>query len=265
MPGKPPPDDRDGLTRLKRVVHDLRSPGGCPWDREQTHESLLTNLLEEAYECVEAIQSGDTAHMCEELGDLLLQVVLHAEIASETGAFDLDAIAHGIAEKLIRRHPHVYGESGAGTTGEVLAQWEAIKAAERGGAEGSRFQGISRGMPGLIRALKIQKRAAKAGFDWPDAGGVLDKLREELAEAEEALEAGSPERIAAEAGDILFTAVNLIRKLNCDPEVLLAATSDRFVRRFERMEESLAASGVAAEKASLEQMESHWQQAKVND
>ena len=187
MPKKTPPNDDDGLVRLRRVVHELRAPGGCPWDAEQTHLSLMPNLLEEAYEVVEAAQSGDAAHFCEELGDLLLQVVFHGELGSETGAFDLDRIAHGVAEKLIRRHPHVYGESGVTETAAVLAQWEAIKLAERGGVAQGFLAGVSKALPGLSRAAKLQKRAAKVGFDWPEVGGAMEKLREECGELEDAV------------------------------------------------------------------------------
>ncbi|RYD33561.1 MAG: nucleoside triphosphate pyrophosphohydrolase [Verrucomicrobiaceae bacterium] len=264
MPGKTPPDSCDGLIRLKRVVHDLRSPGGCPWDQEQTHVSLLPNLIEEAYETVEAIQSGDSEHMCEELGDLLLQVVLHGEIASETAAFDLDTIAHGIAEKLVRRHPHVYGSSAAADTGAVLKQWDEIKQQEKGNAPRPFLHGgISKALPSLTRAAKLQKKAARVGFDWPDHHGVMDKLREELAEVEEALADGKEAAVAEEIGDLLFSAVNLARKLKLDPEILLTAANHKFETRFGLMEQSLAAAGQPLEAASLEEMESAWQAAKT--
>ncbi|MDB6135467.1 MAG: MazG family protein [Verrucomicrobiales bacterium] len=263
MPGKTPPDACDGLIRLKQVVHDLRSPGGCPWDQEQTHVSLLPNLIEEAYETVEAIQSGDSAHMCEELGDLLLQVVLHGEIASETAAFDLDTIAHGIAEKLVRRHPHVYGSSNAADTGAVLKQWDEIKKQEKGNAPRPFLHGISKALPSLTRAAKLQKKAAKVGFDWPDHHGVMDKLREELAEVEEALANGEEAAVAEEIGDLLFSAVNLARKLKLDPETLLTAANHKFETRFGLMEQSLAAGGQPLETASLEVMEAAWQASKT--
>lgn len=262
MPGKIPPDDTDGLTRLKKIVHDLRSPGGCPWDREQTHRSLLPNLIEEAYETLEAIQSDDPALMREELGDLLLQVVLHGEIASETGAFDLDAIAHGISEKLIRRHPHVYGVSGAEDTEAVLRQWDEIKKAEKGGAPRPFLHGVSRALPALQRAAKLQKKAAKVDFDWPDAAGVLDKIREELGEVEEALRGGDARSVEEEIGDLLFSVANLARKLKLDPEVLLAGANDKFEKRFGEMERALAAAGKTLEEATMEEKEAAWQAAK---
>lgn len=259
---KIPPSDTDGLLRIQKVVHDLRSPGGCPWDQEQTHGSLLPNLIEEAYEVVEAIQNDDAAHMCEELGDLLLQVVLHGEIASETGAFDLDRIAHGIAEKLIRRHPHVYGESGASDTAGVLAQWDEIKKAEKGGAQAGFFDGVNAALPALARAAKLQKKAAKVGFDWPDAAGVLEKIVEETAEVREALAEGDAEAVAGEVGDLLFSVANLARKLKLDPEVLLAAANAKFVRRFSAMEQGLRR---PLGEASLEEMEAAWQAAKAGE
>ncbi len=262
MPGKTPPSDTDGLVRLQKVVHDLRSPGGCPWDMEQTHKSLLPNLIEEAYEVLEAIQNEDLPHMCEELGDLLLQVVLHAEIAGETGAFDLDRVAHGISEKLIRRHPHVYGDSSVDSSEGVILQWDEIKKAEKGNVPAPFLSGVSGALPALSRAAKLQKKAAKVGFDWPDASGVMDKIREETAEVEEALAGGNQDAVAEEIGDLLFSVANLARKLKFDPEVLLAAANDKFTRRFTAMEKSLAASGKELSVASLDEMEAEWQAAK---
>ena len=262
MPSKIPPDSCDGLVRLQRVVHDLRSPGGCPWDQEQTHLTLLSNVVEEAYEVVEAAQSGDRAHLCEELGDLLLQVVLHGEIASEAGDFDLDRIAHGIAEKLFRRHPHVYGESGAADTAAVLQQWQEIKRQEKGGVAEAHLAGVSKALPGLSRAAKLQKRAAQVGFDWPDVSGVLDKLREECAELEEAVAGGEAAAMAEELGDVLFSAVNAARHLKLDPEVLMAAANAKFEARFGAMEQALAREGVALPDAGLERLEAAWQAAK---
>ncbi|HWB07144.1 MAG TPA: nucleoside triphosphate pyrophosphohydrolase [Verrucomicrobiales bacterium] len=262
MLGKTPPADSDALLRLRKVVHDLRSPGGCPWDQEQTHQSLLPNLIEEAYEVLEAIQNRDADHMCEELGDLLLQVVLHAEIASETGEFDLDRIAHGISEKLIRRHPHVYGDSSVGDSAGVIAQWEEIKKAEKGDVPKGLLDGVSNALPALSRAAKLQKKAAKVGFDWPDAAGVMEKIREETAEVADAMAAGDADAISEEVGDLLFSVANLARKLNLEPEVLLASANDKFVRRFREMERRLLAQGKEPGSASLDEMEQEWQDAK---
>ena len=268
-PKKSPPAHRDGLRQLTAVVHDLRGPGGCPWDREQTHESLVSNLIEECYEAVEAIRSGDREHMEEELGDLLLQVVMHAEIASESAAFDLDSIAHAVSAKLIRRHPHVYGDSDASDTEGVLRQWDAIKRTEKGGARGeSLLHGVGKGLPAVSRAAKLQKKAAKVGFDWPDLAGVLDKVREETEEIAELVGrpqaqcSGAPGRIGEEIGDLLFSAVNFARKAGLDPEVLLAECNQRFIERFAKVESTLAESGTSLELASLEDMEAAWQAAK---
>jgi len=260
---KPIPDQCDGMARLQAVVHDLRSPGGCPWDREQTHESLATNMLEEAYEAVEAVRVGDPAHLREELGDVLLQVVLHAEIASERQAFDFQDVAHAMAEKLIRRHPHVYGESGAATTEAVLTQWEVIKQQERGGVPRRLLEGVGTGLPALARAAKLSKKAAGVGFDWPDSDGVLAKIREELAEIE-AEPAGSAAR-AQEIGDLLFAVANLARKEGHDPEVLCAAANEKFVARFAAMTERLADDGRRLGEASLEEMEAAWVRSKSAD
>lgn len=257
---KPIPDHCDGLARLLAIVHDLRSPGGCPWDQEQTHHSLTPNMIEEAYEAVDALRSDDPAAMKEELGDVLLQVVLHAEIASETGAFDLQDIAHTVAEKLIRRHPHVYGDSAATTTDAVLNQWDAIKRQEKGGTPDSFLAGIGRGLPALARAAKISKKAAKVGFDWPDSAGVIDKIREEVAEIE-AEASGSPER-GREIGDLLFAVANLARKEGFDPEILCASANEKFLDRFAAMEQRLAAEGRKLGSTSLIEMEAAWSAAK---
>jgi MazG family protein len=273
MPGKIPPADPDGLIRLRQVVHDLRSPGGCPWDREQTHESLLPNLLEEAWEVFDAVRSGDPEHLCEELGDLLLQVVLHAEIAGESGAFNLDRIAHRIADKLIRRHPHVYGDSDAADTAAVLRQWDLIKQSERktdrnpsGDAAPRGFlAGVGPALPALSHAAKLQKQAAKVGFDWPDTAAVVDKIREETGELSAALAAAgpaSPAAVAEEAGDLLFSVVNLVRKLQLDPELVMADANRKFVDRFHEMERRLRVQGLSPESANLETMEAAWQAAK---
>jgi MazG family protein len=260
---KSPPNQADGIERLKAVVHDLRSPGGCPWDIEQTHESLVTNLIEEAYEAVDAIRSGDKAHMREELGDLLLQVVMHAEIASETDSFDLDAVAHDVSEKLIRRHPHVYGDSDASTTEGVLAQWDAIKQVEKGSPKRSLLHGVGKGLPALSRAAKLQKKVGKVGFDWPDTDGVIAKIREELDEVVEALDGNEDrQRYEEEIGDLLFSVANLARKLGSDPEVLLAATNEKFMSRFAAVEQALEASGKTVDRATLDEMETAWQAAK---
>jgi len=252
----------DAITELRAVVHRLRAPGGCPWDREQTHESLVPHLLEEAYEVAEAIRNGDIPHMREELGDLLLQPVLHAEIASETGGFDLDAIARELTEKLIRRHPHVFGETSVEGSEGVLKQWEQIKRTEKGSEKESILHGISHGLPALIRAQKLQKKAAKVGFDWPDVNPVLDKVREEAAEIVEAMQSGNATAISEEVGDLLFTVVNLARKLGVDAESALVAANVKFEKRFGQVETHIAAQGRRIEDCTLAEMDAVWDEIK---
>lgn len=265
----PPPHDGgmsldhpDPMTRLRHVVHRLRAPGGCPWDREQTHETLIPHVLEEAYEVVDAIRSGDPALICEELGDLLLQPVLHAEIASEAGTFDLDRMAHELTEKLIRRHPHVFGEASAETSAAVLSQWEAIKRVEKGVQQEGHLHGVGGGLPALMRAQKLQKKAARTGFDWPAAALVVAKIREETDELEAAVDGGRAAAVEEELGDLLFSVVNLARKLGVEAEAALAAANEKFVRRFHAVESRLAESGRALGEASLEEMDAAWEAVK---
>lgn len=250
------------MERLRAIMHRLRAPGGCPWDAEQTHESLISNLIEEAYECVDAIRSGDVVHMREELGDLLLQVVFHAELGSERGDFTFDDIAAAIADKLVHRHPHVYGSSDVNSTDAVLAQWDAIKRAEKGDQHQPYLQGVGKGLPALLRAAKLQKKAAKVGFDWPDQAGVMAKIREEIGELQVEIESGTEETVAEELGDVFFSLVNLARFRGLDPEVVMAQANRKFEQRFNAMEESLRQDGHTLPSATLEQMENAWQEAK---
>ena len=253
------------MTRLRYVVHRLRAPGGCPWDIEQTHETLIPHVLEEAYEVVDAIRSGDPVLMCEELGDLLLQSVLHAEIAAGAGTFDLDAMAHGLTEKLIRRHPHVFGESSAETSAAVLNQWDAIKRQEKGTQKEGHLHGVGNGLPALMRAQKLQKKAAHVGFDWPDAAPVYAKIREEAAELEQAVAAGETVAIEEELGDLLFSVVNLARKLGVESEAALASANEKFVKRFHQVEAELVAQGKKLGEATLQEMDAAWDAAKVKE
>ncbi|WP_374711816.1 nucleoside triphosphate pyrophosphohydrolase [Symbiobacterium terraclitae] len=247
------------LDPLVEVMARLRSADGCPWDREQTHESLRRYMLEEAYEVVEAIDQDDPRHLCEELGDVLLQVVFHAQIAREAGRFDMSDVVSGITEKLIRRHPHVFGEAVAETAADVTRTWEAIKRSERGDqAPPSVLSGVSGGLPALSRALELQKRAARVGFDWPDAAGPADKVREEL---DEVLSA-EPADQEGEVGDLLFAVVNLARKLKVDPEIALTRTNARFIRRFRYVEEKLAERGLRVTDVGLSEMDLLWDEAK---
>jgi MazG family protein len=259
-------DSRDAgqqLARLRAIMHRLRAPGGCPWDAEQTHESLIPNLIEEAYETVDTIHRRDYEHLKEELGDLLLQVVFHSEIAEESGRFNLDDVARGISEKLVRRHPHVFGESNAVTTDAVLQQWDEIKRAEKGDGEKSYLHGVGKGLPALIRASKLQKKAAKVGFDWPLELGVVAKIREELLELQSAIDAQDLAAISEEMGDLMFSIVNLARFRKVDPEVVMASANNKFEKRFGEMERALTSSGLTLEAATPAQMEDAWEQAKL--
>lgn len=258
------------MERLRAIMHRLRAPGGCPWDAEQTHQSIVTNLIEEAYETVDTIKRGDVEHMKEELGDLLLQVVFHAEIAEGNGDFSFDDVAAGISEKLVRRHPHVYGDSSVDGSDGVLNQWEEIKRQEKGSQEKPYLHGTGDGLPGMLKAAKLQKKAGKVGFDWPDARSILDKVREELAEVEEELleyeETGIvSSALEKEIGDLLFVVVNVARKLKVDPEVAIDLTNNKFSRRFGELEKSLKARGIELDAATLEVMEEEWVKAKASD
>jgi MazG family protein len=256
------PEAEQQLARLRAIMHRLRAPGGCPWDAEQTHESIVPNLIEETYETVDTIQRGDHEHLKEELGDLLLQVVFHSEIAEEAGHFDLNDVARGISEKLVRRHPHVFAESAADTTDAVLQQWDAIKRTEKGDQMKPYLHGVGKGLPALIRATKLQKKAAKVGFDWPDEAGVLAKIREELQELQAALDEENPIAVEDELGDLMFSVVNLVRFRKIDAEVLMANANRKFERRFGEMERILAIRALALEVASPCQMEQAWDAAK---
>ena len=260
VPGRPEgrPPTRDGgerLLDLLNVMARLRGPGGCPWDAEQTHQTLARHLLEEAHETLEAIDSGDPDRLKDELGDLLLQVVFHAEIARQEGAFDADDVAEALVRKLIRRHPHVFGDVEVGSAAEVLVNWERIKAAESAGGERQAMdEDIPPSLPALARAAKVQRRAAGFGFDWRSAQAALAKVREELAELEAetaALPDGGasrteapPERVEEELGDLLFAVAALGRRLNADPETALRKATRRFAERFGRMRAEAESAGV---------------------
>jgi MazG family protein len=257
------PDAGHQLARLRAIMHRLRAPGGCPWDAEQTHASLVPNLIEEAYETVDTIQRGDIEHLKEELGDLLLQVVFHSELAEEAGNFNLDDVARGISDKLVRRHPHVFALSSATTSDAVLRQWDEIKRAEKGDVGKPYLHGVGKGLPALLRAVKLQKKAAKVGFDWPDEAGVLAKLREELDELEYAVRAGDDAATEEEMGDLLFSVVNLARFRKVDPEMLMAAANTKFETRFAAMERDLKQHGLDLESATPARMEESWEAAKT--
>ena len=266
----PVPEPTDPLRRLEAVVARLRDPnGGCPWDLEQTHASLTPYVLEEAHEVADAIRHGDDQQLREELGDLLLQVVLHAQIAKEGQRFNLDAIANAISEKLIRRHPHVFADGTADNSAAVRASWEAIKAQERAQQTGAaksasplsdQLSSKVRGQPALAGAMTISKKAAKAGFEWDDMAGVWEKVHEELDELKEAVASGDRSHAQEELGDVLFTLVNVARWCEIDPEDGLAGTNHRFLDRFSRVE---AALGGDIQGKSIRELEALWQQAKA--
>lgn len=250
------------IERLRAIMRRLRAPGGCPWDAEQTHGSLVSNLIEEAYETVDAIQRCDMEHLEEELGDLLLQVVFHSELAEEAKRFNLDDVARGISDKLVRRHPHVFGDSNAGTSDAVLQQWDEIKRGEKGVEDHPYLYGVGKGLPALLRASKLQKKAAKVGFDWPTQTGVLAKIREEVLELEAAVDEQDLAAVDEELGDLLFSVVNLARFRKLDPEILMAAANEKFERRFNEMEGRLRAKGKTLEQASAAEMDEAWEAAK---
>ena len=267
MPRPIPSSDLPPVQRLREIMHLLRSPGGCPWDAEQTHESLVKHLIEEAYEVADAVKGGNRDEIVDELGDLLLQPVFHAEIDSETGQFDLDDIASAICEKLIRRHPHVFGEAQADSPDAVLSQWNQIKAGEKGeDPENERKPYLKKandGLPALMSAQKIQKKVAKVGFDWGEVGPVLEKVREELEEVEEAIQSGQREEVAEEIGDLLFAVVNLARQAGEEAELLLHRANWKFVIRFNAMEACLLNEGQELPSATLKQMDNAWNKVKL--
>ncbi|MGQ5427329.1 nucleoside triphosphate pyrophosphohydrolase [Thermophilibacter sp. ZX-H3] len=263
------PTTHPEFDRLVRTMWRLRQPDGCPWDREQTHRSITKNMVEEAYEAVEAIEADDVAHLVEELGDVLEQVVLHAQIAADDGAFTIDDVICGLNEKLVRRHPHVFGEHAAAAGGgEVQDIWDEVKAAERAASgEDERPRGlldsVPRSLPALMQCQKISRRAAKAGFEWADEGGVWEKVAEERAEMEREAP-GSPER-AAEFGDLLFALVNVARWEGIDAEEALAASNRKFRARWARMEERARELGVALDELDTETLNDLWDRAKAEE
>ena len=245
----------------RRIIHLLRGEGGCPWDREQTHESIRRNLLEEAYEVCEAIDERSPEHLREELGDLLMQVLFHADMEAEAGRFDLDDVADTACRKLILRHPHVFGSTQVSSSAEVLENWDAIKRREKNQkSTGDAMDSVARSLPALWRAEKIQGKAHKAGFDWPDVDGALDKVREEVDELEDAV--CRSEGVEEELGDALFALVKVARFTGVDPETALHATCEKFIRRYRFMEEEAARRGRPLQELTLAQQEELYQLAK---
>ncbi len=261
----PTPRDSEAIQRLLAIMERLRGPGGCPWDREQTLRTLRPYVLEETYEVLEAIDAGVARDHCEELGDLLLQIVFQAQLRAEEGAFGFADVANAISDKLVSRHPHVFGDAQVADAAAVLKQWAALKREEkraRGGGE-SVLEGVPREMPALARADRLTEKASRVGFDWPDAGGARAKVDEELRELDEAIARGDREEIERELGDLLFALANLSRKLDVPPEEALRGTIGRFVERFGHVERELARRGVPHGEATLAEMDALWDEAKA--
>ena len=249
---------------LIEIVRILREPDGCPWDREQTHSSIKKNFIEETYEVIEAINKQDSNLLCEELGDVLLQVALHSQMESEKGNFDFSDAVDGICQKLIIRHPHVFGSESANSADEALLSWDAVKKKTKGQKNQTEsMQSVPRELPALMRAQKVQQKAAKSGFDWKDAGGAFDKLAEEINELKIALSENNRQQIEEEFGDLLFSAVNVGRFVNCDCEEALTSATDKFIARFKLVEKMAEEIGVEMNSLPLSVLDSYWNEAKV--
>lgn len=257
------------MDELLNIMERLRADGGCPWDREQTLESLKQYTIEECFEVIDAVDSGDPEKHAEELGDLLLQIVFHAQIRSEKGQFAFRDVVNRVCEKLVRRHPHVFSDTRVSGSADVLKNWESIKAAERAGTDAnpknrsSMMDGIPRSVPALQRALQAQKRASRVGFDWTRPDEVLDKIEEELEEIRESLPAGNAEATREEIGDMLFAAVNLCRFQNINAEHALNRATEKFMMRFKAMEQRLAAAGSSVERCGPEELDACWNEVKA--
>ncbi|NOY79980.1 MAG: nucleoside triphosphate pyrophosphohydrolase [Kiritimatiellaeota bacterium] len=258
---------RDWVRELVAIMSRLRAPDGCPWDREQTHESLKRFLVEESAELLDAIDEGDDAKIVDELGDVLLQVVFHARIAEEDGRFDLQGVARHCCEKIVRRHPHVFGDRQAATAADVLELWKEVKWEEQKQRNerpenASALGGVPRHLPALHRAYKLQKKAARVGFDWPTIDGVMAKIEEEFAEVRDALAQGDREAAGEEIGDLLFAVVNLSRFIGCEPEDRLRQTIRKFERRFAKIEAELRTRGKKPEECTLAELDALWEAGK---
>lgn len=272
----------DRFEALVELQRRLLARDGCPWDREQTHESLRTYLIEEAYEVLDALESGSAEKFAEELGDLLLQIVFHAELAEKAGRFDICDVIERIHTKMVRRHPHVFGDASAKTASEVLKNWEQLKAEERRASSNSAstgedsgrekesgsaplLSGIPRSLPAVLEAYQLTRRAARVGFDWPNAEGVLEKLREEAAEIESELKRADARQLEAEIGDLLFSAVNVARFLKVDPEIALKRANQKFIGRFETMETEAMSRGQRLAELSATELDQLWNRAKSRE
>lgn len=256
------------LERLSNLMKQLRAPNGCPWDREQSFATIAPYTIEEAYEVADAVIREDMPALKEELGDLLFQVVFHSQMADEQGAFDLEAVCNALAEKMVRRHPHVFGTGDDRNADEQTVAWEEMKAQERAAKSTDKpksiLDDVALALPALMRAEKLQKRAARVGFDWPDTDGVLDKIIEEAREVEDAAREGTHDDLEGEMGDLIFAVTNLARKLGIDPEVALRRTNKKFMTRFEHVEYVANSEGREVSDMTLEEMEAAWQAAKTS-
>ncbi len=264
----PPVEDEQILykdfRKLRGIITELRGPNGCPWDKKQTHQSLKKYLIEESYELLEAIDNDDIDHMIEELGDVLLQVMLHAQIGEDEGYFSIDDVIEGLSSKMVRRHPHVFGDKTAENEEDVLRNWQEIKEQEKGGAVNSLLKGAGKGLPNLLKAYELQKEAAKVGFDWKTVAPILDKVKEEIEELSAEIDgSGQLEDIQLEYGDLLFALVNFARHYDINPEEALYKTNQKFMRRFAYIEQKAAENGRKLEDHSLEELDVYWDEAKT--
>lgn len=250
-------------TRLLDIMERLRSPSGCPWDREQTNESLKPFLLEEAYEVLEAIEKDDPAGLREELGDLLLQIVFHALIKKEQGQFSMNDVIETLCAKLIHRHPHVFGDASVENSAQVIDNWEKIKRTEKKRDTSSLLTGIPKHFPALLKAQRVQEKVSRVGFDWPDWSGAFQKIQEELAEVRQSIDTNDTARIAEELGDLLFSCVNLARMLKCDAEIILGQAVAKFSTRFQQLEQYYAQRHIDLKGLSLEELDRQWEQIKA--
>ena len=256
--------ERYGFDDLLKIMEILRAPGGCPWDREQTHASIKQSFIEETYEVIEAINKDDKTLLCEELGDVLLQVAFHAQMEKEAGVFDMSDVCNGVCQKLIERHPHVFGEVKVDSTADVLDNWDAIKRkSKKQNTLGQAMEKIPLELPALMRAQKLQSKAKKAGFDWDDVSGAYEALEKEIAELREAQDAKDPARMQDELGDVLFSAVNIARFLDVDAEQALMGANDKFLARYLLVEKLADARGIHMKETPIEELDKLWEEAKA--
>lgn len=255
--------DNYNFDDLVKIMKILRAPGGCPWDAEQTHESIRRNFIEETYEVIEAIDNNDPELLCEELGDSLMQVVFHAQIEQDNGGFSIDEVCDGVCKKLIVRHPHVFGDVVADTTEKVLDNWDAIKMQTKSQkTQAEVLDSVSHALPALVRSHKVQHKASKCGFDWKDVQGALDKLSEEVSELKEAVASSDKQACFDELGDVLFSAVNVSRFIDVEPEHALSSSCDKFIARFAKVEDLAISRGIDMKSATLEELDAIWDEVK---